>query len=211
MQKKLVCGVGVNDADYIVQIKEDIARISGKRKRKVIWICPFYQRWMNLLRRCYVQAEKDKHPAYMDCTMCDEWLTFSNFRAWMETQDWEGKELDKDLLIKGNKTYGPNSCVFVSSVVNTFTLDCSARRGDFPIGVSWDKDNSKFKAQCSNPFTKKTENLGRFSCPQQAHIAWLTRKLELAKMLAAEQDDPRVAKALVDMYENYQKTFKEVF
>lgn len=62
----------------------------------------------------------------------------------------------------------------------------------------------KFRAQCCNPLTKKAEYLGSFDSANEAHIAWLRRKLEFAKLLAAEQDDPRVAKALIERYENYQ-------
>lgn len=200
---KKVCGVGVNDADYIVQIKEESGYVGGKRKRRVIWICPYYQRWANLIKRCYSEKEQIRKPAYIGCTVCDEWKYFSNFKAWMENQDWEGKELDKDVLVPFNRVYSPETCIFVSSVVNTFMLDCRSARGKCAVGVSWDKENKKFKAQCSNPFTNKNENLGRFSSNLEAHQAWLTRKLELAKLLAAEQDDPRVAKALVERYENY--------
>jgi len=198
-----VSGVGINDANYIVQMKEELGSVGGKRKRGVVWICPFYQRWSNLIRRCYSEKEQKRGPSYIGCTVCEEWKHFSNFKAWMETQDWEGNELDKDILVRGNKVYSPETCVFVSSTVNTFLLDCSVRRGEHPIGVYWDRDNEKFKAQCSNPFTRKNENLGRFLSSAEAHNAWLTRKLELAKLLAAEQDDPRVAKALVERYENY--------
>lgn len=35
---------------------------------------------------------------------------------------------------------------------------------------------------------------------QEAHEAWLKRKLELAPLLAAEQEDPRVAEALINRY-----------
>lgn len=35
---------------------------------------------------------------------------------------------------------------------------------------------------------------------QEAHEAWLKRKLELAHLLAAEQEDPRVAEALINRY-----------
>jgi len=36
----------------------------------------------------------------------------------MERQDWEGKHLDKDILIPGNKIYSPDRCIFVSSLIN---------------------------------------------------------------------------------------------
>jgi hypothetical protein len=121
----------------------------------------------------------------------------------MEKQDWEGLQLDKDLLFEGNKIYSAETCVFVTKAINTFTTDRGNDRGEWLIGVDWHKRVGKFKSQCRNPFTKKGEYLGYFACEQQAHKAWLKRKLELAHLLAAEQTDERVAKALIERYTNY--------
>lgn len=201
--KKLVCGVGINNADYVVQKFETIGYIGGKRKRKRVWICPHYQTWVDMLKRCYSAKIQDRNPAYKGCSVSVEWHTFSNFKAWMEKQNWEGNQLDKDLLFEGNKIYSSDACVFVSPMVNTFTTDSKASRGEWLIGVYWDKQAEKFHSRCSNPFTNKKEHLGRFTCEQEAHNAWLKRKLELAHLLAAEQADPRVAKALIDRYSQY--------
>lgn len=201
---RLVCGVGINDADYITNRRETVGYVDGKQKQRLIWICPYYQVWRDMLGRCYNKKIQEKHPTYKDCTVCEEWLLFSNFKAWMEQQDWEGKHLDKDILVKNSKIYSTETCVFVPSIVNLFTVERGAGRGKWPIGVYYSKESQKFCGQCCNPFTKKAEYLGSFECPNEAHQAWLKRKLELAKMLAAEQDDPRVAKALVERYENYQ-------
>lgn len=122
----------------------------------------------------------------------------------MEKQDWEDKQLDKDLLVEGNKVYSPETCVFVSNIVNSFTTDCRASRGEWLIGVNWHKGSCKFVSQCRNPFTKKQEHLGYFTCEVEAHKVWRKRKSELAHELAAIQTDPRVAKALIERYTNYQ-------
>ena len=71
------------------------------------------------------------------------------------------------------------------------------------IGVSLNKERGKFQSKCSNPFNKKQEHLGYFTCEVEAHQEWLKRKLELAHLLAAEQTDDRVAKALIERYTNY--------
>ena len=183
---KLVCGVGVNDANYTVK-----PTVGGKRLR-----CPFYRTWCSMLMRCYDAKYQSAYPTYIGCSVCDEWLFFSNFKAWMEQQDWIDKELDKDLLVKGNKVYSPELCVFVDRVTNGFTVDSLASRGDWPIGVYFNNVKGKFHAHCSNPFTKKNENLGYFTCPEQANLAWRKRKHELACILASKQKDQRVADAL---------------
>lgn len=198
--KKLVYGVGINDAGYVTQRFETIGYVSGEQKQKLVWRCPIYQTWQHMLARCYSSKYQEKKPTYRGCTVSDTWLTFSNFKAWMEKQDFEGKHLDKDLLFEGNKVYSADTCVFVTPSVNTFTIDRGAARGEWMIGASWHKRDGKFQANCKNPFTKKSEHLGLFSCELEAHQAWLKRKLELAHELAAIQTDPRVAKALIDRY-----------
>ena len=200
--KKLVYGVGINDADYFTQKFETI-EVNGVRKKKRVWICPYYQSWKEMLRRCYSPEYQEKKPTYKGCSVSEEWLRFSNFRRWMEKQDWEGMQLDKDLLLEGNKVYSGETCVFVTSTVNMFTIDRGASRGEWLIGVNWHKGAGKFRSQCGNPFTNKGEPLGLFLCEEEAHQAWLKRKLELAKELAAEQTDERVAKALIERYINY--------
>ena len=198
--KKLVHGVGTNDADYVLKKKETIGYADGKQIQKLVWICPYYQVWNNMLKRCYSTKYQERYPTYAGCSVSEDWLTFSSFKDWMVTQDFEGKQLDKDLLFEGNKIYGADTCVFVSLLVNTFVNDCRASRGEWLIGVNWHKPAGKFRASCRNPTTKKKEHLGLFDCEQEAHQAWLKRKLELAKELAAIQVDQRVAKALITKY-----------
>lgn len=202
--KKLVYGVGNNDADYVVAKFETIGYDDGKQKRKLLWMCPHYSAWIKMLERCYSAKSQERYPTYRGCSVSTEWLTFSNFKTWMEKQDWEGKHLDKDLLLEGNKIYSADTCVFVTPLVNTFTSDQRAKRGKWQIGVYWNKEKGKFKSQCSNPFTKRGEYLGLFACEVEAHQAWLKRKLELAHELAAIQEEERVAAALIDRYSKPQ-------
>ena len=201
---KLVYGVGINDADYVIQKMETIKCIDGKIKYKLIWFCPFYRVWRSMVERCYSDKYQSRQPTYKGCSVSEEWKTFSNFKAWMVTQDWEGKSLDKDLLIEGNKVYGPDTCVFVTRMVNNFTIDSGSKRGDWMIGACWHKGASKFMSKCQNPFSGEQEYLGLFTCEQEAHNAWLKRKLGLAHELAAIQTDTRVAKALIARYTNYK-------
>lgn len=198
--KKLVFGVGFNNADYVTEKRETIGYVDGKQKRNQVWVCAHYRVWVDMLRRCYCEKFQQLNPTYKGCTVSNDWLTFTNFKNWMADQDFEGKQLDKDLLFEYNKVYGPDTCVFVTPAVNSFTIDRGNDRGEWLIGACWDKQKEKFRAQCSNPFTKKQEYLGLFTTELEAHQAWQKRKLELAHELAAIQTDPRVAKALVDRY-----------
>lgn len=183
---RLVYGVGVNDADYLV------APIVGGKQV----MCPFYKTWKSMLERGYSKKFKIKRPTYESVSVCGEWLTFSNFKGWMETQDWEGNQLDKDLLIPSNKVYSPETCVFVSAYVNTFTLDNPSKRGKYPIGVSMCR--GRYKAMCG--FDRNTAYIGTFDTVQEASDAYMQRKRELASTLAGAQTDKRVADAILQRY-----------
>lgn len=198
--KKLIYGVGINDADYVVAQKETIGYVNGKQKRKLVWRCPFYQTWASMLMRCFSGRYIISRPTYENVTCCEEWLVFSEFKRWMEQQDWEGKQLDKDIIFPENKIYSPETCAFVSCTTNTFILTMDTSRGEYPLGVYWEEQRGKFKAMCSNPFTKKGEHLGRFNCPKEAHEAWRKRKHELAQLVAETESDPRVVEALKKRY-----------
>lgn len=201
-QKKLVYGIGINDTDYVVNKLELVGYENGKRRFRVIWKCPYYARWTALLQRVYSPKKLKKFPTYVGCSVVPEWHRFSTFRAWMETQDWEGNHLDKDILIPGNKIYGPEFCTFVSAQVNTFVLDCAKNRSAIALGVSFNQKTKKFVAQISNSLGTKhrLESLGYYSSPSEAHEAWRKRKHELACQLADEQKDERVASALRTRY-----------
>mgnify|MGYP001171386676 CR=1 FL=1 len=201
---KLVFVIGINNAYYVTQKKETIRYVNGKRKQKQVWICPFYRTWTSMLQRCYYNKLQERCPTYRGYSVSEDWLTFSNFRAWMEKQDWQGNQLDKDLLFDSNKIYSADTCVFVSHAVNSFTTDRGNDRGELKIGVSWHKRESKFRSSCRNPFTKKVEHLGYFDSEHLAHNAWAKRKLELAYELAAIQTDSRVAESLINRYSKYK-------
>lgn len=197
MVRKLVEGVGINDADYDVTVNSN-----GKQISK----CHFYSTWQNMLKRCYNAGYITRFPSYMGCSVCDEWKYFTKFKAWMEQQDYINKELDKDLLVRSNKLYSPATCVFISKKLNYFLTESSSVRGDTKIGVMFRKDTGKYRARVGKGSKGQRINLGQFDTEQEAHKAWLTAKLEQAKLLATQQTDPRIAKALIERYENYEES-----
>lgn len=179
-------GVGINDADYVVE-----TGIAGQK-----YTCPFYRVWRNMLGRCYNNPEQN--PTYVDCFVVTDWHRFSTFKSWMQTQDWEGKELDKDLLVEGNKEYGPNTCLFVTRKVNLFTIGKSNSRGELPQGVTLN-DYGRYIAQGYKP-DGKYGYLGSFSTVKQAHDAWKQSKKVRATVLAAEQTCERTAEAILKRF-----------
>lgn len=78
--------------------------------------------WRSMLSRCYGKDRSGKNACYADITVCDEWHNFQNFAGWFyanHPDDGKLWHLDKDIKIKGNKQYSPESCLFVTPQENT--------------------------------------------------------------------------------------------
>lgn len=180
MTRKLKYGVGLKDAPSTT---------------KDTWKCPYYSRWNHMLSRCYSEVWRAKYPTYTGVVVCEEWLKFSNFKGWMETQDWEGKQLDKDLLGDG-KLYSPNTCCFISGGLNKFLTLSGKTRGLFPVGVS--KSDSNFRVQISNPFTKKLDYFGCYKTPEKALEVWKSEKINFAKQLPELEASPILLQKVIE-------------
>ena len=145
--------------------------------------------WKDMLKRCYDDKEKGKHNTYKNVACCNEWLLYENFYEWLHSQEnfdkWLNGDkwaLDKDILIKGNKIYSPETCCLVPQNVNKLFLKRDATRGDLPIGVK--KCNKKFGAQCTNPFPDKHRHIGYYDTPEQAFQAYKEYKEAIIKQVA---------------------------
>lgn len=189
-KNKLIYGLAINDLERNVY-----NIIDGKTVR-----CPIYHHWKEMLKRCFCPVYHSKEPTYLQCTIDPAWLRLSNFEKWVVRQDWEGKHLDKDLLVMGNKEYGPDTCIFLPKALNNFLTDRVLKRGEYPLGVSWHKGTQKYQAQCSNPFTGQRGYIGYYDNVEDAHLAWKQKKHEYALIYAEQQTDSRVAEALRTRY-----------
>jgi hypothetical protein len=177
-KNKLLYGVGLNDSRLPVRKYVD---------GKTVFFCPIYKTWSNMLKRAYCEKYQGKHPTYKDVTVCKEWLLFSNFRDWMIEKEWEGKDLDKDILFIGNREYSPDRCCFVSSGINSLLLDNKHRKGDYPTGVDYVKRNGKFRARCN--FAGREETVGYYDNPESAEREYKKFKAKIIRITALEIDD----------------------
>lgn len=184
-------GWGVNDVDYNVTLTET----TGGHNR-IIWMCPAYMVWRNMVKRVHNQKSLIARPRYSDTSIWEGWRNFSSFREWVlnvqPNTNWQNCVLDKDLLSKEIKIYSPDTCVFVTPMTNNFILD----GGSKGLGAIWRKDINKYQARLRNPFTNKIECLGTFTEKSDSIKVWVKRKSELADTLASLQSDDRVASAL---------------
>ena len=173
---KLVLGAGFND-------KTRPAWVDGK-------IVKEYELWQSMLNRCFSEKYQTRQPTYKGCNVSDNFLNYSFFYDWCQNQVGFGKVddkgrswcLDKDLLFVGNKTYSETTCVFVPQEINKFFNECGNTKGEYPVGVCFDKQNGKFKASCA--VNSKQQHLGYFKTPQEAFAAYKPFKEALCKQLA---------------------------
>jgi len=174
-----VFGVGINDADYVVQ-----PTVNGKQVP-----CPFYLRWKSVLERCYSKNYQRRQPTYIGCETCEEWHSFMAFRSWMIDQPWRGNHLDKDFL--GGRFYSPDTCLFIPQWLNNLFTDSGRVRGKYPIGVS--KCRGIFQmCLCADTRIQKY-----FPTSEQAHSAYLEAKTNHVRSLYPEiaAIDPRLVPA----------------
>ncbi len=177
MKNGFVYGVGMNDANYKVK-----PTIKGKTR-----VCPFYARWKDMITRAYSDRFHEKYLTYRDVTVCEEWHLFSNFKKWMEEQDWEGKELDKDILYPNNKVYSPTTCCFAKKEVNGIFSGRIKPRSKYLIGVSFYERRQKYTAQIAIHGKKK--HLGYFDSEDEAYRSYVVAKISYIKTFLSGVDE----------------------
>ena len=186
-----VYGIGVLGAKYQ-------AKINGVITKE-------YDLWHSMLERCYSDSYKKKYPTYEGCEVSDNFKSYEYFHEWCNKQigfGVNGFELDKDLLIKGNKLYSEDSCVFIPADVNLVLTKRTASRGKHLIGVYWSNTNKAFVARVAKNKGKQ-EYLGSFKTELEAFNAYKQAKEVFIKEQAEKwksEIDERAYNALM----NYQ-------
>jgi hypothetical protein len=185
IKTRLVSGVGINDAPYSVRTMEHGAFVS----------CPYYDCWKDMLYRCYSKKLHDRCPTYIGCSVHHEWHRFMNFREWMITQDWQGNNIDKDIIEPGNKVYSSKTCCFVPQSLNKLLTDSASNRGKYPIGVYLNKAAGRFQAYMKISGVKRS--LGYYTTPEEASDVYLAAKAEHICDEARCQEDVRIRNGLI--------------
>ena len=188
-----VCGVGILGDKYPIS--------EGGTLTKE------YMLWHSMLVRCYSATYQKKQPTYIGCEVSENFKSYEYFYEWCHKQIGFGVEgngnpfqLDKDLLVKGNKVYSESTCVFIPAEVNTLLTKRTASRGEYLIGVCWSNTHKAFKAQVSRSKGKQ-EHLGYFKTEIEAFNTYKQAKESFVKEQANEwksQIDPRAYEALMN-------------
>lgn len=103
-----LCGIGYSGMKMNTEMRHSVS----------------YYRWKNMIQRCYDKKVHKKYkPEYKDKSVCEEWLNYSNFKIWFDEHFVPSKnnqiDLDKDLLVQGNKVYSSETCVLLLHYQNT--------------------------------------------------------------------------------------------
>ena len=171
-------------------------RVDGKHTKE-------YRLWNNMLKRCYSVGCQKVRPTYIDCSVSENFRYLQYFKEWCNNQigfnsvDEKGKPfaLDKDILVKGNRVYNEDVCVFVPQEVNLLFTKRDKSRGEYPIGVSFHKSRGMLTATLNNKY------LGYFNTAEQAFQVYKTAKEAYIKEVAnkwKDKIDPKVYEALMN-------------
>lgn len=165
----------------------DVGRIGSTRSVDAFGkVKKSFNAWRQMIHRCYNQKVIKNAPTYQNCTVCDEWLYYSNFESWWNENYYEIDNqrmcVDKDILIKGNKVYSPQTCLIVPHAINLLFIKCNASRGDLPVGVSHFRRDDKYAATISED--GKQHFLGLFNTPEEAFASYKQAKEQYIKSVA---------------------------
>ena len=168
---------------------------SGNRKRS-------YNIWVSMIHRCYNDKFLSSHPYYQGCSVHTNWHCYANFEKWYDDNyyevDGEETQLDKDILVKGNKLYSQETCVFVPARINSLFINRRKLRGRYPIGVTYDRYLQKFTSQVSG-----MNHMRCCDTPEEAFELYKIDKEQFIKDVADEYKE-KIPQKLYDAMYKYE-------
>lgn len=175
---KKVRGIGINDTELSgpACTKRDNL---GKKSNYLD-----YQIWYGMLVRATDEEYKAVTPAYSQASVSEDWLIRSNFKKWYMAHsvffDLEGLrlELDKDLLVPGNKMYSADTCALIPQYLNVAFNSGVDSATNLPMWVSYRKRNKDMLNDLKKPYRASLTrgngefvHVGYFSEVKDAHQA----------------------------------------
>ncbi len=186
---KLTHGVGIND-------RTKPTTFNGSQLRE-------YMVWKSMMARCYSPLVHKRSPSYIGCTVSENFKHYAYFFDWARSQIGfysPNFELDKDLLVKGNKIYSEDTCVFLPPCLNMVQVRNISLRGSLPVGVTFNKSMGKYKVSCRNGVNGNRKYLGYYDQIEDAFSVYKNYKEIYIKQLGShwkDQIDPRAYEALM--------------
>ena len=143
-----------------------------------------YYRWRKIFERCYDKNFLNKNTSYLGCSVHPDWHNFQNFAEWYCKNNIKGWQIDKDILFKGNKIYGQDTCCFVPMQINNLFTKSNSIRGKYYIGVSYIEKTNKYYS--SIKINSKKIDLGRYDSNEEAYEVYKKNKEAHIKVKANE-------------------------
>ena len=177
-----------------------------------------YRAWNHILSRCYNPEVQKKQPYYYDCSVDPRWHCFAVFEEWFIQQEQRhfkedygiGRRwsIDKDILVRGNKVYSPETCCFVPNEINAAVTKPKRRIAhiELPEGVGLIKPKTTgckigYTARAHTGTTEKERYLGYYDTPEKAFKVYKRTKEGHIKSLAEKwkgKIDEKVYEALIN-------------
>lgn len=171
---------------------------------------PEYNTWSSMIRRCHDPNFISREPTYEGCIIVDDWYCYQDFGYWYTDNYYEvpgeKMQLDKDILVKNNKVYGPDTCIFVPHHINSLFTTRKNRRGELPIGVFYTNKYStnRYSVRCNTMFgDRKTITVHGFTDPTEAFETYKELKEQEIKRVADYYSD-YIPQQLYDALYNWQ-------
>lgn len=185
--KPTVCGVGIiGNGEYNTKTS-----INGVN---------IYRLWVRMMQRSYYDKTQERSPTYKGCSVGEVFIKYQEFAKWCFSQEFISKsyQLDKDLLIRDNKVYSPDTCCFLPRELNDLLSYRKAVNSKCLIGVT---DNGKGGYVSKIMTNSEQRYLGTFNTPEEAFYAYKEAKEAYIKELAnkyKDKIDPRAYEALIN-------------
>lgn len=145
-----------------------------------------YNTWRGMLGRCY-NKKSNRYSRYggRGVVVSEEWLCLQDFGKWYEATrkslpNGITYNLDKDLILQGNKVYAKEFCQLIPKELNVLTTSNQANRGSLPVGVQYAKDTLKYRAEACKKY------LGVYETVEEAFNVYKVYKYNRIKNLATK-------------------------
>lgn len=140
----------------------------GKHKSRTV----AYRKWANMITRCYSE-DRTGFQTYNDVTVCADWHNHQNFADWFYKQEGcenSAWQLEKDILVLGNRVYSPKTCCLVPRGLNNFV----ASLNEDVSGFSLHEHSGLYRAEYHTE--GRTKSLGYYKDPENAAAAYKAMK-----------------------------------
>lgn len=183
--KTLICGHGINDANHPIYPNDKA-----------------YFTWKGIIERCYNEKRLEKFPTYRGCSVCEEWKRFSVFEKWFYENFIDDNALDKDILVKGNKIYSPDTCCFVPKEINNIFHSTVIKENGLPVGIQ-KKGNRYVSRGVGRGYVQKLSKGSYISLNEAIMNHFEAKTLWLHELAEKFYTQERLSKRMYDFLRQY--------